>query len=85
MVLVASPGRARQVSAWFAKAQVKKRYLALVYGRTRAKGVIRRPDSVWQHFRDRDPVLQAQVARVQGVRSHGRQRSSRRDAHASRR
>lgn len=39
----ADPDVRRAVSGWFAERSVSKRYRALVHGRTRTKGIIRRP------------------------------------------
>lgn len=43
VLFAAEAERLREGGTWFAEGLVKKRYLALVYGRTRAKGIIRRP------------------------------------------
>jgi len=43
VLFAADPERLREGGTWFAEGLVKKRYLALVYGRARNKGIIRRP------------------------------------------
>lgn len=43
VLCAADPAVRRDASAWFAEGQVHKSYLALVFGRARKKGIIRRP------------------------------------------
>jgi tRNA pseudouridine65 synthase len=43
VVFAAEPDRLAEGGGWFAEGLVKKRYLALVFGRVRQKGIIRRP------------------------------------------
>ena len=42
VVVFASPDVIRRATGWFAKGKVVKHYQALVFGKTRAKGIIRR-------------------------------------------
>jgi 23S rRNA-/tRNA-specific pseudouridylate synthase len=43
VVLFGSPGVIAQLGAWFSEGRVTKRYQALVFGKTRPKGIIKRP------------------------------------------
>ncbi len=43
VLFATDPERLAEGGKWFAEGLVKKRYLALVFGRTRQKGIIRRP------------------------------------------
>jgi len=43
VLFAAEPERLAEGGTWFAEGLVKKRYLALVFGHARAKGIIRRP------------------------------------------
>ncbi|MFT4978441.1 MAG: tRNA pseudouridine65 synthase [Myxococcota bacterium] len=43
VLCAATAAERREASEWFAEGRVQKHYLALVYGRTRKKGIIRRP------------------------------------------